>query len=124
MIGGGGVVTPSMLERYLNRSGGRWGGTPTRLLNDVVATSLEEEGWKVTRGAGRDSEEWIPGPSGGTDGGNWVDITARKGGQTVRVQTVTTLADGITPTPDEQAAINRIRAEFPNDILIVVPKWE
>jgi filamentous hemagglutinin len=51
-----------------------------------------------------------------------VDITATNGTQTVRIQTVSTLADGVTLTPFEAAAAARIRAAFPNDGLIVVSK--
>lgn len=109
-------------DRYLNEKGGRWGGTPTRTLNDRLATDLEGKGYTVTGGAGRASEEWIPGPGGGTTGGTFVDITATDGASTLRIQTVTTLADGVTPTPGELAAAARIRAAFPNDILQLVPK--
>jgi hypothetical protein len=31
--------------------------------------------------------------------------------------------DGVTPTPGEAAAAARIQAAFPNDTLILVPKW-
>jgi filamentous hemagglutinin len=62
-------------------------------------------------GAGRGCEGWA-----------WVDITAANGTQTTRIQTVTTLADGVTPTATEAAAAARIRAAFPNDTLILVSK--
>jgi hypothetical protein len=114
-------MTP-LLKRYLTESGGRWGGTSTRVLNDKLATDLESKGYTVTGGAGRAAEEWIPGPGGGTEGGRFVDITAKKGAETVRIQTVTTLADGVTPTPEEAAAAARIRARYPNDKLILIPK--
>jgi filamentous hemagglutinin len=39
-----------------------------------------------------------------------------------RVQTIDTLADGVTPTQAEAAARDRIRAAFPNDELILIPK--
>jgi RHS repeat-associated protein len=111
-----------LLQRYLGGSGGRWGSTQTRLLNHNIASDLEDQGFTVTGGAGRASEEWIPGPGGGTKGGTFVDITATNGETTVRVQTVTTLADGVTPTPSEAAAAARIRAAYPNDELRIVPK--
>ena len=117
-----GAGDSALLEQYLNGSGGRWGGTGTRLLNDSVATDLENSGYTVTGGAGRASEEWIPGPGGGTSGGTFVDVTAFNGTSTIRVQTITTLSDGVTPTASEAAAAARIQAAFPNDQLILVPK--
>jgi hypothetical protein len=108
---------------YLDGSGGRWGGAQTRALNDQVATQLEADGLNVTNGAGRGAEEWIPGPDGGTKGGTWVDITAQaEDGSITRVQTIDTLADGVTPTLREAAAAGRIVAKFPNDQLILIPK--
>lgn len=98
------------------------GGTATRQLNHRLATDLEAQGMRVTGGAGRAAEEWIPGPNGSTKGGTWVDLTATNGTQTTRIQTVTTLADGVTPTTSEAAAAARIRAAFPNDQLILVSK--
>jgi filamentous hemagglutinin len=83
---------------------------------------LETRGFRVNGGAGRAAEEWFAGPGGGTKGGTFVDITATNGTQTVRIQTVTTLADGVTPTVSEAAAAARIRARFPNDQLILVSK--
>lgn len=119
------TTTPAnspLLRRYLSESGGRWGGTATRQLNHRLATDLETRGFRVTGGAGRAAEEWIPGPGGGARGGTWVDITATNGTQTTRIQTVATLADGVTPTASEAAAAARIRAAFPNDTLILVSK--
>jgi filamentous hemagglutinin len=112
-----------LLQRYLTGSGGRWGSTGTRLLNDQIATQLENQGYKIIGGAGRESEEWFAAPTGGTKGGTFVDVTARASdGSIVRVQTIDTLADGVTPTANEAAAAARIRARFPNDRLILVPK--
>jgi RHS repeat-associated protein len=113
----------SSIETYLNGSGGRWGNSTTRALNGETATGLENSGSTVINGAGRGSEEWIPGPNGGTTGGTWVDITAiNEDGSITRVQTVDTLGDGITPTAREEAAAGRIRAAFPDDELILIPK--
>lgn len=54
-----------------------------------------------------------------------MDITATKtvGGtvKTLRIQTVTTQANG-APTPGELNAAARIRAAFPGDKLLLVPK--
>jgi RHS repeat-associated protein len=111
-----------LLKRYLSESGGRWGNTATRTQNNAIAATWEAKGYKV-QGAGRTSEEWIPGPQGGTLGGTFVDITARQAGApTVRIQTVDVLADGITLTPREAAAIARIKTAFPNDLVVTIPK--
>jgi hypothetical protein len=126
--GGGGIGRTStaanteLLQQYLNGAGGRWGGSATRQLNHQLATVLEDQGFRITGGAGRAAEEWIPGPGGATTGGTWVDITATNGTQTIRIQTVTTLADGVTPIASEAGAAARIRAAFPNDLLLIVPK--
>jgi RHS repeat-associated protein len=109
-------------DNFFYRSGGRPGGTPTRSQNAEIGDALESGGYKITGGAGRAPEEAIKGPDGTMKGGTYVDITATKDGHTVRVQTVTTLADGKTPTPAEQAAAQRIREAFPNDRLYLIPK--
>jgi len=124
-VGGGGCgsfAPTGLRDRYIGGSGGRWGSRGTRLFNDQIASRAERSGWTVRGGAGRASEEWIPGPRGGVAGGTWVDLTASKGGRTLRIQTVSTLSDGITPTADEISAAFRIRHAFPNDILWLIPK--
>jgi hypothetical protein len=128
-----------LLKRYLSlkpgENGGRWGGYEVRQLNHALASELEsgelkvlesEVGagkWEVTNGAGRGSEENF------RIGDNTVhvDIKATREAapgvfQTVRVQTVDTLADGVTLTEKEAANVARIREKFPNDKLIVVSK--
>lgn len=112
----------TLLQRYLSGSGGRWGSASTRLLNHRIAAMLEKAGFRVFGGAGRAPEEFIPPPGGGRTGSTYVDISATNGSVTVRVQTVTTRADGVTPTAAELAAAARIQAAFPNDVLILVPK--
>lgn len=109
------------LRKYLEGRGGRWGSSKTRVQNDKIASQLEAEGYRVTGGAGRASEEWIPGPGGSTQGGTFVDITATNGRITIRIQTVTTRANGV-PTAGEAAAAERIKNAFPNDELILIPK--
>lgn len=106
--------------------GGRWGTAATRLQNFNIARSYEKKGYQL-QGGGFGPEEYIPPPpavavKGSTKGGTYVDITARKNGQTIRIQTVDTLADGVTPTPREAAAAARIRNAFPNDKLLLIPK--
>jgi len=109
-------------DHYFLGSGGRWGGNSTRSQNGELAEVFKANGYKVVGGAGEKPEEWIPGPGGGSKGGTYVDLTVRKGDETIRIQTVSTLADGKTPTPAEAAAAARIRARFPNDRLILIPK--
>jgi filamentous hemagglutinin len=82
-----------------------------------------QDGYTITGGGGIASEEYIPGSGPGTSGGTYVDITAvSPSGNTVRVQTVTTQGNGITPTASEQAAAQRIQSAYPNDALILIPK--
>lgn len=95
-----------------------------RAQNAEIAAELEKQGYKITGGGGVQEEEYIPGDGPGTKGSTYVDITAvnETTGKRVRVQTVDTLTDGITPTISERAAIARIREKFPNDELRVIPK--
>jgi hypothetical protein len=103
--------------------GGRLGSAATRAQNAALADSLESRGFTITGGGGRLPEEYIPGPGGGTKGSNYVDTTAVKNGKTVRVQTVDTKADGVTPTKREAAAAARIRStQQPGDHTVLIPK--
>jgi len=103
--------------------GGRLGSPATRAQNAEIAAELEQNGFRISHGGGQRPEEYIPGSGPGTLGGTYVDITAvnPETGAVTRVQTIDTLADG-RPTPREAAAADRIRAKFPNDVLILVPK--
>jgi hypothetical protein len=105
------------------RSGGRLGGPATRAQNAAIAADLKDRGYVITGGGGVESEEYIPGPGPRGLGGTYVDITAvnPETGAVTRVQTIDTLADG-SPTPREAAAADRIRAKYPNDTLILIPK--
>ncbi len=114
------------INRYLSRSGGRLGGGPTRLQNHDIASGYEARGYTV-KGDGRSPEEYIPALDGGKHGSTYVDLTATRrlpNGkvETIRIQTIDTLADGMTPTPTEAAAAARIRAAHPNDTLVLIPK--
>lgn len=103
--------------------GGRLGNAATRAQNAEIAAQLKAREYEITHGAGED-EEYIPGSGPGTQGGTFVDITAenKETGEILRIQTVDTLADGVTPTPREQEAAARIRQARPNDELILIPK--
>jgi hypothetical protein len=112
-----------LLKRYLSlkpgEDGGRWGGYEVRQLNHRLASELEAQKYEVMNGAGRRSEESFRALDGKTV---HVDIKATKGTETVRIQTVTTFADGITLDPTEAANAARILAKFPDDKLILVSK--
>jgi RHS repeat-associated protein len=104
-------------------SGGRLGSTSTRAFNANLAEQLQGQGYTITGGGGGMlPEEYIPGTGGGTSGSTYVDITAGNGTNVIRIQTIDTLSDGVTPTLRESAAAARIRTAFPNDTLILIPK--
>jgi RHS repeat-associated protein len=108
------------------KRGGRLGKPATRAHVGQVADELEARGWKIEAGGNRTphlEEEYLPGPTRGTTkGSNYADITATKNGRTLRVNTVDTLADGVTPTVRELDAAKAIRAKRPGDKLLLVPK--
>jgi len=106
------------------QSGGRLGTADTRYQLSQYAKFLESRGWTITGGGGVAPEEYLPGSGPGTQGGNFLDLTAQKNGITLRINTVTTLSDGVTPTTDEAAAAALIRSKIdPNDPFILIPKW-
>ena len=82
--------------------GGRLGNSVTRAQNFDIATELESRGWTITGGGGVLPEEYLPGLGPGTLGANYLDITAKKANRTLRINTIDTLADGVTPTLKEQ----------------------
>ncbi|MEI9961411.1 MAG: hypothetical protein WDM76_09885 [Limisphaerales bacterium] len=111
------------IQNYLDGSGGRLGSSDTRALNDAIATHYKDQGYDVVNGAGRGKEEFVRGPGGGVKGGTYVDITIKApDGSTIRIQTVDTLADGVTPTRRELDAAARIQAAWPDDTLILIAK--
>jgi hypothetical protein len=109
-----------LLKRYLSleegADGGRWGSIEVRRLNHAYAQQYENQGWKVTGGAGRASEEFIDGPKGVA----YADITLTKGGKTLRIQTATMKNGKLEAS--EVVKAQKIRAAFPNDELIIVSK--
>jgi hypothetical protein len=86
-----------------------------------IEAELEARGWTVQKG-GVLGEEYIPGPGGARAGSAYPDITAIKNGRTLRINTIDTLSDGLTPTAREAANAAKIRALRPNDHLLFVPK--
>jgi RHS repeat-associated protein len=98
---------------------GRLGNQVTRDHIYDVATEMEKRGWTITGGGGRLREEYIPPIGGGRKGSSYPDITATKGGKTLRVNTVDTYADGITPTVREATNAARIRTQTGEHVLLI-----
>jgi hypothetical protein len=67
-------------------------------------------------------EEYLSGPGGGRKGSSYTDIPATKDGKTLRVNTVDTRADGMTPTTREVANAARIRAQT-GEHALTIPKF-
>jgi hypothetical protein len=104
-----------------NSMRGRLGTKLTRDHIADVASELESRGWEITGGGGKLPEEYLPGLGGGRKGSSFPDITATKNGKTLRVNTVVTYADGITPTSREAVNATRIRLQT-GEHLLIVPK--
>ncbi|MDZ4151341.1 hypothetical protein, partial [Methylicorpusculum sp.] len=102
--------------------GGRLGSQSTRNHIDSVATEMEKRGWTISGGGNRLPEEYLPGLGGGRKGSSFPDITATKNGNTLRVNTIDTRADGVTPTTREATNAARIRSQTPGDHLLLIPK--
>ena len=103
------------------KSGGRLGTDLTRGHVAAVAAELESRGWTITGGGGKLPEEYLRGFNG-RQGSSYPDITATKNGRTLRLNTIDTYVDGITPTTREAVNAARIRSQTPNDHLLLVPK--
>jgi len=101
--------------------GGRLGSASTRAQVAQIQAELDSRGWNVTKG-GTLGEEYIPGPGGARAGSAYPDITAIKDGRILRINTIDTLSDGLTPTAREAAAAAKIRMLRPDDHLLLVPK--
>ena len=101
---------------------GRLGNVATRTQIDNIATTLESRGYEITGGGGRLPEEYLKPLSGTKKGSSYPDITATKNGRTIRINTVDTRVNGITPSTREAANAARIRQQTPGDHLILIPK--
>jgi hypothetical protein len=77
----------------------------------------------VTNGGGRAKEEYLPGPNRQRKGSNWVDITAKKGGKTLRINTVDMRKNG-QMTKRERKAANKIKqkTEGRGNKFLAIPK--
>ena len=95
-------------------TGGRLGNATTRSHISSIASTLENRGYNIIGGGGRVKEEFLRPLGGGRRGGSFVDITAShpKYG-TLRINTVDTLKNGITPTARELRNAARIRKQRP-----------
>ncbi len=103
--------------------GGRLGSASTRAQIAELAQSLRQRGWRITGGGGELPEEYLRPLRGGRKGGNFVDLTATKNGQTLRINTIDTLSDGVTPTAREARSAALTRAKIsPSEQLILIPK--
>jgi RHS repeat-associated protein len=113
------TVNPSS---SLTSRSGRLGNSSTRKHIEDVADTMQRRGWKIEKGGGRGrAEEYLPGPGGARKGSSYPDITATKNGKTLRVNTIDTRADGVTPTTREAANAARIRRQTGEHVL-TVPK--
>ena len=101
---------------------GRLGKPSTRKHIDDVATEMEARGYTIVGGGNRLPEEFLPGPGGGRRGSSYPDITGTKDGRTLRVNTVDTRVDGITPSTREATNAARIRSQTTGDHLLLIPK--
>src|SRR6202030_1895118 len=82
--------------RTVPNPGGRLGSPSTRSQVAAIADELESRGWTITGGGGSLPEEYIAGAGGGRAGSAYPDITATMNGRTLRINTIDTLADGVT----------------------------
>ncbi len=100
---------------------GRLGKPDVREHVAQVAKELEARAFKIEHGGGK-AEEYIRGATGEVKGSAYPDITASKNGRTLRVNTVDTLKNGVTPNARERRSAARIRSLKPKDHLLLVPK--
>jgi RHS repeat-associated protein len=106
--GAGAAATESANEMVV---GGRLGSAATRIHVSDVAADFESQGYTVTGGGGKLPETYIPGPGGGRPGSAYPDITLiSPNGNTVYVNTVDTLRNGITPTARELLNATKIES--------------
>jgi len=103
-------------------SGGRLGSNDTRSQILDIMKELKSREWTVTNGGEVLGEEYIPGPNGARRGSAYPDITATKNRRILRINTVDTLADDVTPTLREARNAAKIRRLKPGDHLLLVPK--
>lgn len=91
-----------------------------------MQSELKSRGYRILGGNGGNlKEEYLPGPGYKRKGSSFVDITAEKNGRKLRINTIDTRADGITPTTREARNAKRIRSQIGQKnhlLLIAKPK--
>jgi hypothetical protein len=103
--------------------GGRLGNAATRDQLLSISAELIARGYRIRAGGGFLPEEFLRGSSGGSLGAGYPDLTAVNvaTGRIIRINTVTTLADGVTPTAEELINAANIR-RLSGGHLILIPK--
>lgn len=89
-----------------------------------MANEWKDKGWRLISGGGQ-PEVRMPGPGGGVKGSAYADIELFNPatGQTMRINTVDTLADGITPTAREvENALKIHDLSKPGDSVMMIAK--
>jgi hypothetical protein len=84
---------------------------------------MRDRGIDIESGGDLGFEKLIEGPGGTAQGGAYADIVGIRNGRPLYVNTVDTLADGITPTADEFAKAANIR-QLTGGHVILVPKGQ
>lgn len=121
VLGVGGAAVHAKATEIKGAQSGRNGTQKTRDQLNAIAANVERRGWRVTNGGDRRPEEYISGPNGSRKGSSYPDITATKNGKTLRVNTVDTYSDGVTPTKREATNAARIRQQT-GEHLVIIPK--
>jgi RHS repeat-associated protein len=113
----------SALGRVVVKIGGRLGSAETREHIIQVANEWKSKGWELISGGGK-PEELIRGATGTAKGGAYGDIVLKNPvtGQQKIINTIDTLADGVTPTVREAANGARIQKLMPDAEFSMVPK--
>jgi hypothetical protein len=131
LVGGGTVAAGAGAIYTINRidnahaatKDGRLGNTETRDQVKKIANEYRDQDYRIIGGGGVRKEEYLPGPGGKRKGSNYVDLTVQKDDEVIRINTVDTLKDGITPTARERRAANKIRSKIgEGEELLLIPK--
>ena len=117
-----GAAATAEAETAAIASGGRLGNAATRTQVSNVASDFESQGYRIIGGGGRSPETYIPGPGGGRLGSAYPDITLTSpNGNTMYVNTVDTLQNGVTPTARELRNATKIES-LTGTPVILIPK--
>lgn len=122
-IAEGGLSVRSPNGVGMSGAGGRLGTPKVRAQNAALAKIMRHRLIDIESGGDLGFERLIKDPLTGARGGAYADIVGIRNGRRFYVQTVDTLADGITPTADELAAAANIR-RLTGGHVILVPKGQ